>query len=198
LKITAETGIASGVRRIEAVTGARALQWVRDNEQRLAHVAELVKGSREDVDERVAQLLEKSRQLEKELQQLKGKLASSQGTDLAAQAVDIDGVKVLAARLDGADNKVLRETLDQLKNKLASAAVVLAAVDGGRVSLVAGVSKDQTARLKAGELVNMVATQVGGKGGGRPDMAQAGGSQPDNLDAALDSVQEWVRGQLQA
>ncbi len=195
-RITAETGIASGVRRIEGVTGARALQWVRDNEQRLARIAELVRGSREDVDERVGQLLEKSRVLEKELQQLKGKLASSQGSDLAAQAVDIAGLKVLAARLDGADSKVLRETLDQLKNKLGSAAVVLAAVDGDRVSLVAGVTKDRTNQVKAGELVNMVAVQVGGKGGGRPDMAQAGGNQPANLDAALQSVPDWVRERL--
>jgi alanyl-tRNA synthetase len=195
-RITAETGVASGVRRIEAVTGARALAWVRDNEQRLARIAELVKGSREDVDERVGQLLERSRLLEKELQQLKGKLASSQGTDLAAQAVEIDGLKVLAARLDGADSKVLRETLDQLKNKLGSAAVVLAAVDGDKVSLVAGVTKDRTGQIKAGELVNMVATRVGGKGGGRPDMAQAGGNQPANLDAALQAVPEWVRERL--
>ncbi len=198
LRITSETGIASGVRRIEAVTGARALQWVHENERRLARVAELVKGNREDVDERVGQMLEKSRQLEKELQQLKGKLASSQGSDLASQAVEIDGIKVLAVRMDGADNKVLRETLDQLKNKLASAVVVLATVDGEKISLVAGVTRDQTKRLKAGELVNMVATQVGGKGGGRPDMAQAGGNQPGNLDAALGSVPDWVRGQLQA
>jgi alanyl-tRNA synthetase len=198
LRITSETGIASGVRRIEAVTGARALQWVRENERRLARVAELVKGNREDVDERVGQMLEKSRQLEKELQQLKGKLASTQGSDLASRAVEIDGIKVLAVRMDGADNKVLRDTLDQLKNKLASAAVVLATVDGEKISLVAGVTRDQTNRLKAGELVNMVATQVGGKGGGRPDMAQAGGNQPGNLDAALDSVPDWVRGQLQA
>jgi len=195
-RITAETGVASGVRRIEAVTGARALAWVRDNEQRLARIAELVKGSREDVDERVGQLLERSRLLEKELQQLKGKLASSQGTDLAAQAVEIDGLKVLAARLDGADSKVLRETLDQLKNKLGSAAVVLAAVDGDKVSLVAGVTKDRTGQIKAGELVNMVATRVGGKGGGRPDMAQAGGNQPANLDAALQAVPDWVRERL--
>jgi len=195
-RITAETGVASGVRRIEAVTGARALAWVRDNEQRLARIAELVKGSREDVDERVGQLLERSRLLEKELQQLKGKLASSQGSDLAAQAVEIDGLKVLAARLDGADSKVLRETLDQLKNKLGSAAVVLAAVDGDKVSLVAGVTKDRTGQIKAGELVNMVATRVGGKGGGRPDMAQAGGNQPANLDAALQAVPDWVRERL--
>ena len=134
--------------------------------------------------------------MEKELEQLKGKLASSQGSDLAGQAVDVDGLKVLAVRLDGADNKVLRETLDQLKNKLGSAAVVLAAVDGDKISLVAGVTKDRTGQIKAGELVNMVATQVGGKGGGRPDMAQAGGNQPAQLDAALQSVPAWVRERL--
>jgi len=195
-RITGETGIASGVRRIEAVTGARALEWVRDNEQRLARVADLVKGSREDVDERVGQLLERSRQLEKELQQLKSRLASNQGSDLLAQAVEVNGIKVLAARLDGADNKVLRETLDQLKDKLGSAAVVLAAVAGGKISLVAGVTKDQTGRVKAGELVNVVASQVGGKGGGRPDMAQAGGNEPQHLDAALQSVAGWVERQL--
>ena len=193
LKITAETGIAAGVRRIEAVTGERALQWVSSNENRLQRIAELVKGGRDDVDEKVAQMLERNRRLEKELQQLKGKLASSQGSDLAAQAVEINGIKVLAARLDGADTKSLRETLDQLKNKLGSAAVVLATVDGGKVSLVAGVTRDQTDRIKAGELVNAVAIQVGGKGGGRPDMAQAGGDQPEHLDAALQSVTAWVQ-----
>jgi alanyl-tRNA synthetase len=196
LKIVSETGIASGVRRIEAVTGENALQWVAANEQRLQRISELVKGSRDDVDEKVSQVLEKNRALEKELQQLKGKLASSQGTDLAAQAVEIDGMQVLAARLDGADNKVLRDTLDQLKNKLGSAAVVLGSVNGDKVSLVAGVTKDRTAQIKAGELVNAVALQVGGKGGGRPDMAQAGGTQPEHLDAALQSVAAWVRGQL--
>ena len=141
LKMTAETGIASGVRRIEAVTGETALQWVAANEARLQRIAELVKGNREDVAEKVAQLQEKNRTLEKELQQLKGKLASSQGTDLAAQAVEINGIKVLAARMDGADTKVLRETLDQLKNKLGSAAVVLAAVDGNKGN--AGCRRDQ-------------------------------------------------------
>ena len=195
-KITAETGIASGVRRIEAVTGDGALQWVRDSEHRLADIAGLLKGSREDAGERVAALVDKTRALEKELEQLKNKMASSQGSDLAGQAVDIDGVKVLAARMDGADARVLRETLDQLKNKLGSAAVVLATVDGDKISLVAGVTKDQTARLKAGELVNAVATQVGGKGGGRPDMAQAGGNNPAALDAALASVEDWVRKQI--
>jgi alanyl-tRNA synthetase len=196
LKIVSETGIASGVRRIEAVTGERALEWVAANEQRLQRISDLVKGSREDVDEKVSQVLEKNRALEKELQQLKGKLASSQGTDLAAQAVEVDGIKVLAARLDGVDNKILRDTLDQLKNKLGSAAVVLGTVNGDKVSLVAGVTRDRTAQIRAGDLVNAVATRVGGKGGGRPDMAQAGGSQPEHLDAALQSVTDWVRKQL--
>jgi alanyl-tRNA synthetase len=198
LKIVAESGIAAGVRRIEAVTGEAAMAWVNRNESRLQRVAELVKGSRDDVDEKVAQVLEKNRALEKELQQLKGRLASSQGSDLASQAVDVEGIKVLAAKMEGADVKTLRETLDQLKNKLGSAAVVLAAVDGDKISLVAGVTKDRTAQIKAGELVNAVASQVGGKGGGRPDMAQAGGSQPENLDTALQSVTGWVEQQLSA
>ncbi len=196
LKIISETGIASGVRRIEAVTGATALQWVAANEQRLQRIAEMVKSSREDAEEKIAQLQDKYRLLEKELQQMKGKLASNQGSDLASQAVEINGIKVLAARIEGADNKMLRETLDQLKNKLGSAAVVLGAVDGDKVTLVAGVTRDQTGTIKAGELVNQVAQQVGGKGGGRPDMAQAGGNQPENLDAALASVPEWVQQQL--
>ena len=198
LKIVAESGIAAGVRRIEAVTGEGAMHWVNRNESHLQWVAELVKGSRDDVDEKVVQLLERNRALEKELQQLKGKLASSQGSDLASQAIDVDGVKVLAARMEGADVKALRDTLDQLKNKLGSAAVVLAAVNDGKISLVAGVTKDRTGEIKAGELVNAVASQVGGKGGGRPDMAQAGGSQPENLDSALQSVTGWVQQQLSA
>jgi len=198
LKIVSESGIAAGVRRIEAVTGAGAVRWVNANQQRLQRVAELLKSSRDDADEKVSQLLEKARRLEKELQQLKGKLASSQGSDLAAQAVEINGIKVLAARLDGADAQALRETLDQLKNKLGSAAVVLGAVSGDKVSIVAGVTRDQTDRIKAGDLVNAVASQVGGKGGGRPDMAQAGGNQPENLDAALKSVPDWVSGRLSA
>ena len=193
LKITAESGIASGVRRIEAVTGETAMLWVASNEQRLQKIADLVKGSRDDADEKVAQMLDRQRTLEKELKQLKGKMASSQGSDLASQAVEVNGIKVLAARLDGADSQVLRDTLDQLKNKLGSAAVVLATVDGDKVSIVAGVTKDRTGQLKAGELVNFVASQVGGKGGGRPDMAQAGGNQPEHLDAALESVPGWVK-----
>ncbi|MGB7933662.1 MAG: alanine--tRNA ligase [Gammaproteobacteria bacterium] len=198
LKIISESGIAAGVRRIEAVTGAGAVRWVSENQQRLQRIAELLKSGRDDADEKVSQLLEKIRRLEKELQQLKGKLASSQGSDLAAQAVEIDGIKVLAARLDGADAQTLRDTLDQLKNKLGSAAVVLGTVSGDKVSIVAGVTRDQTDRLKAGDLVNAVARQVGGKGGGRPDMAQAGGNQPENLDAALKSVAQWVSGRLSA
>jgi len=196
LKVISETGIASGVRRIEAVTGATALQWVAANEQRLQRIAERVKASREDVEEKIAQLQDKYRSMEKELQQLKGQLASNQGSDLASQAVEVNGIKVLAARMEGADNKMLRETLDQLKNKLGSAAVVLGAVDGDKITLVAGVTRDQTGSIKAGELVNQVAQQVGGKGGGRPDMAQAGGNQPENLDAALASVPAWVEQQL--
>jgi alanyl-tRNA synthetase len=198
LKIVAESGIAAGVRRIEAVPGDTAMDWVNRNESRLQRVAELVRGSRDDVDEKVAQLLERNRALEKELQQLKGKLASNQGSDLASQAVDVGGIKVLAARMEGADVKTLRDTLDQLKNKLGSAAVVLAAVNEGKISLVAGVTKNRTGVIKAGELVNAVASQVGGKGGGRPDMAQAGGSQPENLEAALQSVTGWVQQQLSA
>jgi len=195
-KITAESGIAAGVRRIEAVTGARALDWVHRGEAALGRIAALLKCAREEAAEKVEHLLERQRQYEKELERLKARLASSQGDDLAAQAVEVDGIKVLAARLDGADARTLRATLDQLKNKLGSAAVVLATVDGDKVSLVAGVTPDQTGRLKAGDLVNAVARQVGGRGGGRPDMAQAGGRDPGRLDEALASVPDWVRRQL--
>jgi len=197
-KITQETGTAAGVRRIEAVTGEGALRYIEQEEHQLNEIAQLTKSKRDDVSERVRQLIERNRQLEKELEQLKGKLASSAGSDLVAQAQEINGIKVLAAKLEGADVKTLRDTLDQLKNKLGSAAVVLAAVQDGKVSLVAGVTKEQTKQIKAGELVNVVAQQVGGKGGGRPDMAQAGGSNPAALDAALASVPDWVRSQLGA
>ncbi|MEW7982603.1 MAG: alanine--tRNA ligase [gamma proteobacterium symbiont of Phacoides pectinatus] len=193
VRITAETGIASGVRRIEAVTGASAVDWMESDEEQLHQVADLLKAAREGVGEKVAQLLERNRRLEKELEQLKNKIASAAGSDLAATAVDVGGVKVLAANLDGADSKSLRDTMDQLKNKLGSAVIVLAAVADGKVSLVAGVTKDRTAACKAGDLVRFVAEQVGGKGGGRPDMAQAGGSDPTALPAALASVEAWVR-----
>jgi len=194
-KIISESGVAAGVRRIEAVTAEHALDWADKGESQLTAIASMLKGSREDLSERVSQLLEKNRSLEKELAQLKGKLASSQGSDLSSQATDVNGIKVLAANLEGADVKTLRDTLDQLKNKLGTSAIVLAAVNDTKISLVAGVSKDATDKVKAGDLVNAVASQVGGKGGGRPDMAQAGGDQPENLPAALKSVVEWVKGQ---
>ncbi len=193
IKITAETGIASGVRRIEGVAGAHALQWIKADEDRLYRIAEQLKASREDVDEKAAQLVERNRSLEKELDQLKGKLASAAGSDLASSAIEIGGVKVLAAKLDGVDPKSLRDTMDQLKNKLGSAVIVLGAVKDGKVSLVAGVTADQTNRMKAGDLIREVAEKVGGKGGGRPDMAQAGGSQPDALPEALALVKDWVK-----
>ncbi len=195
-KIVGESGVAAGVRRIEALTGAGALAWVHKAERSLRGVAEMTKGSLDTIEEKVSQLLERNRKLEKELEQLKGRMASRQGGDLASAAVDINGLKVLASRLDGADAKTLRDTVDQLKNKLGSAAIVLAAVEDGIVRLVAGVTADRMAKIKAGELVNAVAEQVGGKGGGRPDMAQAGGNDPSKLDAALKSVPEWVRTHL--
>ncbi len=193
IKITAETGIASGVRRIEGVAGSHALQWVEREEQQLHRIAEQLKASRDDVDEKVAQLVERNRTLEKELEQLKGRLASAAGSDLAGSAVEVSGVKVLAAELDGVDPKSLRNTMDQLKNKLGSAVIVLAAVKDGKVSLVAGVTADQTSRMKAGDLIREVATKVGGKGGGRPDMAQAGGNRPEALPEALAQVKDWVQ-----
>jgi alanyl-tRNA synthetase len=193
VKIIGESGIASGVRRIEAVTGATALDWIEADEDRLIRLAGLLKGGRDDVDHRVVALLERSRRLEKELEQLKAKLASTAGQDLASQAVVIDGIKVLAARLDGADSKAMRVTLDQLKDKLGSAVVVLATEADGKVSLIAGVTKDLTDRLKAGDLIREVAEKVGGKGGGRPDMAQAGGNDTAGLPAALALVDGWVR-----
>lgn len=196
LKIVSEGGIAAGVRRIEAVTAQNALQWVEQGEEQLQSIAGMLKATRENACERVQQMLDRNRQLEKELEQLKSKLASNQGSDLISQAEEIADTKVLAARLDGMDVKTLRTTLDQLKDKLGPSAIVLGAVNDGKVSLIAGVSKDRIDRLKAGEIVNAVAQQVGGKGGGRPDMAQAGGSKPEALDAALASVPDWVRAKL--
>ena len=195
-KIVAESGVAAGVRRIEAVTGANAVAWVEREDERLQNLATTLKAGRDDVEDKVAQLLERSRRLEKELEQLKARLASAAGSDLAASAVEVGGVKVLAARLDSVDPKALRETLDQLKSRLGRAVVVLGAVSGDKVSLVAGVTADCTDRLKAGELVNLVAQRVGGKGGGRADMAQAGGTDPAGLPAALALVEPWVRERL--
>jgi alanyl-tRNA synthetase len=195
-KITAEAGVAAGVRRVEAVTGDNALALVQQQQAMLDVAAAAFKAPVGEVPGKIAQVLENARALEKELARLKSKLAASQGDDLVAQAVEIKGAKVLAAMLDGADVTALRETMDKLKDKLKSAAVLLASVVDGKVTLIAGVTADLTGKVKAGELVNMVAQQVGGKGGGRPDMAQAGGTQPENLPAALASVQAWVEGKL--
>ena len=192
LKITSEGGISSGVRRIEAVTGFNALSWVDDTECKVREAAQLVKGSRDSLVEKVQATVERNRQLEKELDQLKAKLASSAGSDLASSAVDVAGLKVVAAELDGADRKALMETVDQLKNKLGEGVVVLASVDDGKVTLVAGVTKSATGRIKAGDLMKHLAAQVDGKGGGRPDMAQGGGNDPSKLAAALEGVNAWL------
>ena len=191
-KIVAESGVAAGIRRVEAVTGENALAYLQSLESTVNQVAGTLKASPAEVTGRIGQVLDQVRSLEKELAALKGKLASAQGDELVNQAVDVKGLKVLAATLEGADAKALRETLDKLKDKLKSAAIVLAAVDGGKVQLAAGVTADSTGKVKAGELVNFVAQQVGGKGGGKPDMAMAGGTDPRNLSAALASVQGWV------
>jgi alanyl-tRNA synthetase len=195
-KITMETGVAAGIRRIEAVTGENALERFYQDEEQLEQLAKLVKSSRDDVVQKISQLQQNQRQLEKELEQLKAKLASQAGGDLASMAVDVNGIKVLAAKLDGADVKTLRDTVDQLKNKLGQAAIVLASTQGEKISIIAGVTKAETGQIRAGDLVNAVAQQCGGKGGGRPDMAQAGGNQPDKLPAALESVAQWVESQL--
>ncbi|MGM0636949.1 MAG: DHHA1 domain-containing protein, partial [Pseudomonadota bacterium] len=197
--IVSEQGIASGVRRVEAITGEGALAWFREQEARLTRIGERLKAKPEQVEERVELLVERNRSLEKELERLKAKLASAAGSDMLSQAREVAGVKVLATRLEGVSGKELRNVLDQLKNKLGSGIVVLGVADkeSGKVSLIAGVTDDLTGRVKAGELVNHVASQVGGKGGGRADMAQAGGSDADALRGALDSVPAWVETRLQ-
>ena len=197
-KIVSETGVAAGVRRIEAITGDACLDWIESREKALSIIAGFVKSSPDKAAEKIEQLIEKNKQMEKELERLKSKLASSAGSELSSQAVDVGGIKVLAARVDGIDGKAMRDMMDQLRNKLGSSAVLLATVNGEKVSLIAGVSRDQTLRIKAGDLVNAVATQVGGKGGGRPDMAQAGGNNPAALDEALQTVPQWVRQQIDA
>jgi alanyl-tRNA synthetase len=191
-KVTSEGGVAAGIRRIEAVTGANALAYLQDLESTVKSVAATLKTPSGELQGRIGQVLEQVRSLEKEVAQLKGKLASSQGDELMAQAVDVKGIKVLAARLEGADAKTLRDTMDKLKDKLKSAAIVLAAVDGNKVQIAAGVTQDAMGKVKAGELVNFVAQQVGGKGGGKPDLAMAGGTEPGKLAAALQSVPAWV------
>ena len=195
-KIIAESGVAAGVRRVEAVTGEGALAHTQQQESQLKRVADAVKTQPQEAAARIAQIQDSVRHLEKELAQMKSKLANSQSGDLTSQIKTVKGIQVLAASLEGVDARALRETLDSLKHKLNSAVIVLAAVVDGRVMLIAGVTPDLTARVKAGELVNMVAQQVGGKGGGRADMAQAGGAQPENLPSALESVLGWVERQL--
>jgi alanyl-tRNA synthetase len=197
-KIVSEGGVAAGVRRIEALTGQAAYGFVVQTDHKLREVAGLVRGSRDDVEDKVRQLLERSRRLEKEIAQLKDRLASGGGRDLAEQAIELaGGVRLLAASIDGADAAALRNTVDALKNKLKSAVIVLGSPAGDdKVTLIAGVTDDLVGRIKAGEIVNHVARQVGGKGGGRADLAQAGGTQPGNLPAALAGVAEWVSSRL--
>jgi alanyl-tRNA synthetase len=191
-KIVAESGVAAGVRRVEAVTGANALAYLQSLEDTVQAAASTLKASPAELQGRIAQVLELVRGLEKEVAALKGKVASSQGDELMLQAVDVHGIKVLAARLEGADAKTLRETMDKLKDKLKTAVIVLAAVEGDKVQIAAGVTNDSTGKVKAGELVNFVAQQVGGKGGGKADMAMAGGTEPAKIDTALASVHAWV------
>ncbi len=195
-KIVAEGGVAAGVRRVEAVTGENALRYTQEQERRVHGMSALLKVQPDEVAGRVAGILDNVRALETELVRVQSQLAAGRGDDLTARAEEVEGIKVLAATLDGADVPTLRETMDKLKDKLKSAAIVLASVEGGKVSLIAGVTADLTARVKAGELVNFVAGQVGGKGGGRADMAQAGGTEPARLPAALGGVRAWVEGKL--
>jgi alanyl-tRNA synthetase len=195
-KIVAESGVAAGVRRVEAVTGESALAYMQQQERQLQQVADAVKAQPQEAAARILQIIDNAKTMEKELARLKSKLAGAQGDDLISQAVECNGIKVLAARLEGADAAALRETLDKLKDKLKSAAIVLGAVADGKVNLIAGVTPDLIKNIKAGELVNMVAQQVGGKGGGRPDMAMAGGTQPEHLAAALATVPTWVQAKL--
>jgi len=198
-KIVGESGVAAGVRRIEALTGHGALEYVEQNETLLKELTTLLRGSREDIADKVREQLERARQMEREIRTLQDRIASGKGKDLADSAVDIQGVKVVATKVDGADAGALRNAVDQLKQRLKSAVVVLATVqDAAKVLLVAGVTPDQTSRIQAGELAGAVAALVGGRGGGRADFAQAGGSKPEALDAALESVQEFVRARLTA
>ncbi|SIO61253.1 alanine--tRNA ligase [Paraburkholderia phenazinium] len=195
-KIVMEGGVAAGIRRVEAITGDNAVRYVQELDTRINAAAAALKAQPSELTQRIVQVQDQVKALEKELGALKSKMASSQGDELVGQAVEVAGVHVLAATLDGADVKTLRETVDKLKDKLKNAAIVLASVEGGKVSLIAGVTPDASKKVKAGELVNFVAQQVGGKGGGRPDMAQAGGTEPANLPAALAGVKGWVEAQL--
>lgn len=196
-RIISESGTAAGVRRIEAVTGEGAIATVHADSDRLSEVAHLLKGDSNNLADKVRSVLERTRQLEKELQQLKEQAAAQESANLSSKAIDVNGVKLLVSELSGVEPKMLRTMVDDLKNQLGSTIIVLATVVEGKVSLIAGVSKDVTDRVKAGELIGMVAQQVGGKGGGRPDMAQAGGTDAAALPAALASVKGWVSAKLQ-
>jgi len=195
-KIRAQSGVAAGIRRVEAVTGEEALEYVQQNEIQLLEIARALKTQPEEATQKISQIIDNVRRLEKDLSRLKSKLASAQGDDVVDQVREIKGVNVLAVSLEGVDAKTMRETLDRFKNKLKSCIVVLGTEQAGKVTLIAGVTADLTAKVKAGDLVNFVALQVGGKGGGRADIAQAGGTQPDNLPTALDSVADWVKQHL--
>jgi len=195
-RILSESGTAAGVRRIEAVTGEGALAYLHAESDQLHDIAQLLKGDSQNLGEKVRSVIERTRQLEKELQQLKEQAAVQESANLSSKAVEIKGIKLLVSELAGVEPKMLRTMVDDLKNQLGSAVIVLATVAEGKVSLIAGVSKDVTDRVKAGELIGMVAQQVGGKGGGRPDMAQAGGTDAAALPAALTSVESWVSSKL--
>jgi alanyl-tRNA synthetase len=195
-KIRNQSGIAAGIRRIEAITGEAALEHVQQNEMQLLEISRVLKTQPEEATQKISQIMDNVRCLEKDLSRLKSKLASSQGDDLIDRALEIKGVKVLAASLYDVDAKTMRETLERFKNTLKSCVVVLGAEEAGKVTLIAGVTADLTAKIKAGDLVNFVALQVGGKGGGRAEIAQAGGTQPENLVTALNSVSDWVEQQL--
>ncbi|HEY2627761.1 MAG TPA: alanine--tRNA ligase-related protein, partial [Usitatibacter sp.] len=195
-KIISETGVAAGIRRVEAVAGSVLLRYLDNLESELGFVSGFYQATGPELQKKLQAERDEKRNLEKQLAQLKVKMATSRGSDLADEAIDVKGVKVLAAKLDGADAKTLRDTLDQLKGKLKSSAIVLASSEGEKVSLIAGVTQDLIAKVKAGELVNFVASQVGGKGGGRPDMAMAGGTNAAGLPAALESVRGWVEQRL--
>jgi len=195
-KVVAQSGVASGVRRVEAVTGQHALAYLQDLEETVRQAADRFKAPVPELNERVQHVLDHVKALEKEINALKGKLSASQGDELLAQAVEVKGVKVLSVKLAGADIKSLRETMDKLKDKLKTAVIVLGVVDGDKVQIAVGVTPDTCGRVKAGELVNFVAAQVGGKGGGKPDLAMAGGTEPAKLAQALASVLAWVREKI--
>lgn len=195
-KIVSETGIASGVRRIEALTGKGAMQWLSSADNTVQHLAQLLKSDRHAVETKIVQLLERQRELEKETQRLKSKLASGAGGDLSSEAITVKDIKLLVKKLSDTDPKIMRELVDDLKNKLHTGVIVLAAENEGKVQLIVGVTKNCTQKISAGELANFIATQVGGKGGGRPDLAQAGGTQPEGLDKALASVADWINERM--